>query len=302
MKKASDILDDELRSMPKPRLSSEKKMELHQHIMDQLPLQNKKQKRMWHRRRWAVGLSMVSVAIILMILLSNLISINRTPPKHQASHVLAKVKGADVVASEAFKDVDHLDQRKHGVFYKPISFNAMLQVAPKSMLQVMHPFSDKKLSFIPNIQEAYLVTSKRDDGSVQHEVQFTYGKADSPGGIPSHFYIISITEVKKNPLNIFAKGAIGSKDAVGNLLLKQTLINHIPIYQQVITTPSALVYSFYSYSKKDNKIISVSTRANELYTYYKGYVIHVGYTGDAKDNKKLRIKMLNLTKQFILGE
>src|SRR5690606_27751736 len=91
-------------------------------------------------------------------------------------------------------------------------------------------------------------------------------------------------------------------DWVGNELKKQHLTGDLPIYQQVLTTNSALLYRYYEYDEADNKITVIGTAANEFYAYYDGYIYHVGYLIDReKNDEKMQEKMLQLTREYILG-
>jgi hypothetical protein len=47
----------------------------------------------------------------------------------------------------------------------------------------------------------------------------------------------------------------------------------------------------------------MATAANELYGYYNGYVYHVGYLiNGARKNKDMHERILQLTRDFILGK
>ena len=94
----------------------------------------------------------------------------------------------------------------------------------------------------------------------------------------------SSTEAELNPLEKYTNS--DEFDTVGNELKKEFLKEDVPIYQQVITTDSALLYSYYDYDEAENSVITVGTTANEMYTYYNGYVYHIGYLIDREKNNE----------------
>lgn len=115
------------------------------------------------------------------------------------------------------------------------------------------------------------------------------------------FLIISITEVDENPLKGYD---ISDKyDSVGNKLKKETLTEDLSIYQQLITTDSALLYRYYDYDEAKNSIGIVGTAANEIYAYYNGCIYHIGYLIiEEKNNEEIQERMLNLAREYILGD
>lgn len=212
---------------------------------------------------------------------------------------LKKVKGEYLTYSEYFKSVDELDKRENLTHYKPLSIDEMMNVAPDSIKKAVHIIDPKNLPFEVKHQTAYLVTSKDKNGNLQNQVQFTYVNTNEYNQT-EEFYIISVTELDENPLDKydFSKQQI---DTVGNELRKEILIDDIPIFHQVITTDGALIYQYYSYDEKQKQVSTVVTKANELYSYYNGHLYHVGYVTENKNTKEVQEEILQLTREFILG-
>ncbi|WP_391117048.1 hypothetical protein [Psychrobacillus sp. L3] len=212
---------------------------------------------------------------------------------------LTKVKGDGLTYSEYFKMVDELDKRENITYYKPLSIDEMMQVAPGTIKNAVHPIDSKKVPFEVNEQLAYLVTSKDKKGNLQNQVQFTYSHKNEYAQT-DEFFVISVTELDGSPLEKydFSKQQI---DTVGNELRKEVLTDGIPIFHQVITTNSALVYSYYSYDEKEKRVLTVATAANELYAYYNGHLYHVGYLMKDKNTREVQDAILELTREFVLG-
>ncbi|MBM7607498.1 hypothetical protein JOD29_000735 [Lysinibacillus composti] len=148
-------------------------------------------------------------------------------------------------------------------------------------------------------EKAYLVTFEDEEGEVKNQVQLSYLSKSEYDKV-DNFFIISVTEVNENPL----EGYILSDeyDTVGNKLKKEMLTEDLPIFQQVITTNSALLYRYYEYDEAKDQVGVVGTSANEIYSYYNGYVYHIGYNIDRKKNTdKVQEEMLKITRDYILG-
>ncbi|WP_391203518.1 hypothetical protein [Psychrobacillus sp. L4] len=243
---------------------------------------------------------MLVVKIIKPILFLLVITMMSGCINKEVGPVLTKVKGDGLTYSEYFKMVDELDKRENITYYKPLPIAEMMQVAPDSIKNALHPIDSKKVPFEVNEQLAYLVTSKDKKGNLQNQVQFTYSHKNEYAQT-DEFFILSVTELDENPLEKydFSKQQI---DTVGNELRKEVLTDGIPIFHQVITTNSALIYGYYSYDEKEKRVLTVGTKANELYGYYNGYLYHVGYYL-MKDKNTIEVQdaILQLTREFILG-
>lgn len=208
---------------------------------------------------------------------------------------LKKVNGTGFAYSEYFKSVDQQDERKNITYYTPLSIDEMLKIAPNSI----HPINIEKLPFQVNEQTAYVVTSEDANENTQNQVQLTYTHTDKYNQT-EEFFIITVTELDENPLDKydFSKQ---QTDTAGNELRKEILKDDIPIFHQVITTDGALAYRYYLYDEKNKQVSPVVTSANELYTYYNGYLYHVGYVTENKNTKGVQEEILQLTREFILG-
>lgn len=212
---------------------------------------------------------------------------------------LTKVKGDGLAHSEYFKSVDELDKRENVTYYKPLPIEAMIQLAPESMGNAVQLIDSEELPFEVDQQVAYLNTSKDKDGNIQTQLQLTYLSEDSYGSTYD-FFILTVTEVKENPLGKYDFSS-EKVDTIGNELRKEVLTDAIPIYHQVITKNSALIYSYYNYT--DKRISLIVTNANEFYGYYNGHLYHAGYSIEGKNNsEEVQEKLLQLTRAFILGK
>lgn len=235
-----------------------------------------------------------SMQYMLVIYLSLLIGCS---PVDTSESILTKVQGDGFTYSGLFKGVDELDNRKNGTYYKPVSMAEMMTAIPDTMRNAIHLIDSKKIPFDVDEEAAYLVTSQDDQGNVQHQVQFSY----SSGSLSDKFLIISVTEVEENPLT---KHDFSTEkyDPLGNELRKEVLVDDIPIFHQVVTTNSGLVYRYYNLNEEKNIIHLVNTRAHELYAYYQGHVYHVGYAiNESQAADDVHEQFLHITREWILG-
>lgn len=211
---------------------------------------------------------------------------------------LEKVKGVDVTYNEYFKPFDQLDERKNIQFYKPIAIEEIRSSLDEQIWSAGNGIASDALPFEVDEEQAYLVTSKEEMGEVKNQVQLSYMGNSEYGDVDS-FFIISVTEVGENPIKEYDFPEV--VDSVGNELKKEILIDNVPIFQQVLTTDSALLYRYYKYNEAEKKVTVVGTAANEFYSYYDGFVYHIGYSIDREKNTaQVQEDMLNLTRKFIL--
>ncbi|MEE3808631.1 sigma factor [Lysinibacillus fusiformis] len=68
-----------------------------------------------------------------------------------------------------------------------------------------------------------------------------------------------------------------------------------------MTPDRGFVYIYYNYDETDKRIFQMTTNANEFYTYYNGYVYHIGYQLDG-DPQEVQEKMATIVRAFILGD
>jgi hypothetical protein len=155
------------------------------------------------------------------------------------------------------------------------------------------------LPFEVDEEKAFLVTSKDENGKVKKQVQLSYLSKSEYGRV-NDFFTITVTEVDENPIKGY--NISDEHDSVGNELKKEILTEELPIFQQVITTNSALLYRYYEYDETKDRVGIVGTSANEFYSYYNGFVYHIGYLIDREKNTdEVQEEMLKLTHDYILG-
>ncbi|WP_404427778.1 hypothetical protein LG296_07115 [Ureibacillus chungkukjangi] len=209
---------------------------------------------------------------------------------------LEEIKGSGLTYSEFFKELDKLDERENVTYYKPVPISEMDSINTFKNVEII---STENLPFEVDEEMAYLVTSEDSNGNDINQIQFSYLNKSEYESV-EEFFIISITEARENPIE--NNRIFDEVDLVGNELRKDLLTEDIPIYQQIITTDSAMLYRYYNYDKNKNSIDTVGTAANEFYTYYNGYVYHIGYLIDKDRNtKEMQEHMLRITRDLILG-
>ncbi|WP_138420746.1 hypothetical protein [Aquibacillus sediminis] len=213
---------------------------------------------------------------------------------------LEEVEGDGLTYSEYFKPYDRLDERENMTYYKPLPIDEIESSLQGQIKKTVNKIDSESLPFKVEEEKAYHVTSKNEDGTARNQIQLSYLSKSDYDRVDD-FLIITVTEAEQTPLE--ENDISNEYDSVGNKLKKEILTEDIPIYQQVITTNSALVYSYYDYDETENRIATVATAANEMYAYYNGYIYHIGYLIDKeKNNEKMQEDMLQLTREYILGD
>ncbi|KAB8135711.1 hypothetical protein F9U64_10555 [Gracilibacillus oryzae] len=203
---------------------------------------------------------------------------------------LEEVDGTDITYSEFFKSYDRLDQRENITYYKPVPIMELQSSFPN---HVVNTIDTNRLPFEVEKEIAYLVTSENEEGDLQRQVQLTYHSKSDPGD----FFIMTITEVEQNPLT--EVDMTDKLDYAGNELKKYTLTEGLPVFQQIITMNSSLVYRYYDFDEANERLSVVADSANEIYAYHDGFVYHAGYMVDSEETT--HEQMLELTRDYILG-
>lgn len=221
--------------------------------------------------------------------------------KQQLSDIFkTKVKGSNVTYNQFFQIADQLNNRKNLEFYEPVKGFETMQEVANAMGNNVHPIDPRKLPFKANIQEVYAVTSEMTNGRLQNQLQFTYLQKEL-NGKDQQFAIFTVTNVESNPLANFSKTHDRS-DIWGNSIKNEGLIGDNPLFHQIILKEKGgSAYSYYNFDVNNKQVRLSSTRANELYTYYGGYAFHVGYQLEHADQEDMQKKMIELVKEFILG-
>ena len=210
-----------------------------------------------------------------------------------------EVEGKDTTFSQFFPIANYLSQAKIIKYYAPLQgFEAMQSVAT-SLGNAVHLTNSEELPFKPNIQEVYAVTSKMDDGSQQTQFQFSF-KEKSYTGVDLQYINFTVTNVDRNPLADYVK----SQNIEDNLGIKVSSVelNFMnPLLFREMTPDQGFMYIYYNYDEANKRIYQMTTRANEFYSYYNGYVYHIGYQldGDPQEVQKI---MANIVRGFILGK
>ncbi len=209
---------------------------------------------------------------------------------------LAKTAGQGVAYSEYFHSYDGVKERKHLTYYKPVSVKEAKKTFPDQVKPVVHEVKASQLPFDIDEEDAYLITSKQKDGEIVHEAQVSFLGKDEYDDV-ENFLIISVAESKDNPLKAYQHTK--DVDTVGNQIIEVPLADGLPIYQQVLTTDSAMLYTYYE--ENGEQIGKVATAANEFYAYYQGHIYHAGYMIDKEKNDAATQKqMLEIVRKYIL--
>lgn len=210
-----------------------------------------------------------------------------------------EVEGKDTAFSNFFPLANYLSQAKHIQYYSPLQGLEAMQSVATSLEDVVHLTDPENLPFQPNIQEVYALSAKMEDGSKQTQFQFSY-KEKSSTGVDLQFINFTVTNVKYNPLASYVK----SKNIEETLGMKVSNIglNFMnPLFYREMSPERGYVYTYYNYDETDKRIFQMTTRANEFYSYYNGYVYHIGYQLEG-DPQEVQEKMAILARDFILGE
>jgi hypothetical protein len=220
-------------------------------------------------------------------------------PLNKIDHnLLREVEGDGFAYSDYFKSVDKLNNRGNGTFYEPLTINRMIIAMPDAMKDGIHSFDKDRLPFVVTEESAFLNTATNEEGNVLNEIQLSYHNKSS-NGFSNEFYNISVTNLAENPLEKYDFKQ-EETDTFGNELRAEELTDSVPIFHLVRTNNKAHVYTYYIYNDAESRVGVAVTGANELYTYYNGYLYHVGYMIDEKTEEAYE-EILQLTRNFILG-
>lgn len=210
---------------------------------------------------------------------------------------MKKVKGIGVTSAAQFEHYDQLHEREKLTYYKPFSLTEKIDLPEEiQSLRVNVPID--RIPFEVDEQLGYVVSFKNPDGEVAYELQQSYIHYDEYGEV-DQFYNLSIVEKSHDPLD--QQDIQIGKDQVGNELTKRSLIKNTMLYEQKLTTDSALNYTYYAYDEDSKKVDLITTSANEFYTYYDGKIYHIGYSLDDETfDEDAHEQFAVLTKEILL--
>ncbi|MGE7688578.1 hypothetical protein ACQKMI_05140 [Lysinibacillus sp. NPDC097214] len=205
-----------------------------------------------------------------------------------------EVEGTETTFSQYFQIADQFIHRENIKFYAPLQGFKAMQAAAATMGNAVHLIDPDDLPFKSNIQEVYAVTSDMQDGSLQKQFQFSY-KEKSLTGVDRQYINLTVTNVDHNPVNY--KVTEESQEFLGEITnVGLNFMN--PLYFRAMTPDKGFAYVYYYYDEADKRIYQMSTRANEFYTYYNGYVYQIGYQLNG-DQQEVQEKMIALAREFI---
>ncbi|WP_342443209.1 hypothetical protein MHB40_09060 [Lysinibacillus sp. FSL K6-0057] len=210
-----------------------------------------------------------------------------------------EVEGKDTAYSNFLPLANYLSQAKHIQYYAPLQGLEAMQSVATSLEDVVHFIEPENLPFQPNIQEVYAVSAKMEDGSKQTQFQFSY-KEKSSTGVDLQFINFTVTNVKYNPLASYVKSK-NMEETLGMKVSNIGLNFMNPLYYREMSPERGYVYTYYNYDEADKRIFQMTTRANEFYSYYNGYVYHIGYQLDG-DPQEVQEKMAILARDFIVND
>lgn len=210
-----------------------------------------------------------------------------------------EVEGKDTAFSNFLPLANYLSQAKHIQYYAPLQGLEAMQSVATSLEDVVHLTEPENLPFQPNIQEVYAISAKMEDGSQQTQFQFSY-KEKSSTGVDLQFINFTVTNVKYNPLASYVKSK-SMEETLGMKVSNIGLNFMNPLFYREMSPEQGYVYTYYNYDETDKRIFQMTTRANEFYSYYNGYVYHIGYQLDGNP-QEVQEKMAILARDFILGE
>ncbi|MFC9541122.1 hypothetical protein ACFTQ7_14690 [Lysinibacillus sp. NPDC056959] len=205
-----------------------------------------------------------------------------------------EVEGTETTFSQYFPIADQLHHRENIKFYAPLQGFEAMQTVAATMGDAVHLIDPETLPFKSNIQEVYAVTSDMQDGSLQKQFQFSF-KQKSLTGVDRQYINFTVINVDHNPL-VYYK-VTDSQDFSGEITnIGLNFMN--PLYFRAMTPDQGFAYVYYNFDAAGKRIYQMSTRANEFFTYYNGYVYQIGYQLNG-DQQEAQEKMVALAREFI---
>jgi len=213
---------------------------------------------------------------------------------------LNEIKGNGLTYHEYFKEIDELDRRTDVTYYKPLEIDDIIKHSPESIRKIQQNFNETNWPFQVNKKEGYLISGKNSEGKINNQIQLSFFNISEYDKV-EEFIVVSISELDTNPLTAFHLE--NDFDFVGNKIKRFELKDDMPIYQQILSSGKAMSYKYYDYNQSNNEIVINYTAANELYTYYEGYVYHIGYliNNSVDDKNLMHNQILKLVKGNILN-
>lgn len=208
--------------------------------------------------------TVVTIAMVFIVL--NVVKPSVPLTKSSLSESLVEVESrGGATSSEMFGHYDDQANREL-TYYRPISLEEYASLSPIKIPETTIQLEQ---------YDSKVIVVESDKG---FETQFMFDKRGEYKNI-TDFLVISVSNSDVNPFksNDFTKI---TEDGVGNTVQMESLTESVYLIHQIRTTPSALAYRYYDYDEVTDLISVNVTSANELYTYYKGNIYHIGYDLD----------------------
>ncbi|WP_277584250.1 hypothetical protein [Psychrobacillus antarcticus] len=231
------------------------------------------------RLLYGLTITVVSIAMILFVL--NVVNPSLPLTNSSLPESLVEIEGlGGATSSEMFGHYDDQANREL-TYYRPVDLKEYASSFPIKLPETPMPFEQ---------YDSTVIIVESDKG---FETQFMFDKRDEYKAI-TEFIIISVSNTDMNPFigNDFTQL---KEDGVGNPVQMESLTESIYLMHQIRTSPNALAYRYYNYDEMSNLISVNVTSANELYTYYKGNIYHIGYDVDQPIDE-----VVAFVKEFIL--
>ena len=228
---------------------------------------------------YGLTITVVSIAMILFVL--NVVNPSLPHTNSSLPESLVEIEGlGGATSSEMFRHYDDQANRELS-YYRPIDLNEYASLSPIRIPETTMPLQQ---------YDSKVIIVESDKG---FETQFMFDKRDEYKAI-TEFLNISVSNSDMNPFkgNDFTKI---TEDGFGNTIKIESLTKSIYLMHQIRTSPNALAYRYYDYDEMTDLISVNVTSANELYTYYKGNIYHIGYDLDQPIDE-----VVAFVKEFIL--
>lgn len=227
------------------------------------------------------GLTVTVVSIAILFFVLNVVKPSLPLTNSSLPENLVEIEGlGGATSSELFGHYDDQANREL-TYYRPIDLEEYASLSPIKIPQTTMPLEQ---------YDSAVIIVESDRG---FETQFMFDKRDEYKNT-TEFLVISVSNNDMDPFiaNDFTKI---TEDGVGNPVQMESLNDSVYLMHQIRTLPTALEYRYYDYDEVTDLISVYVTSANELYTYYKGNIYHIGYDLDQPIDE-----VVAFVKEFIL--
>jgi len=238
------------------------------------------------------------LGLLLCLVACSKESDNTTQPEGEEIKLLEGLTSVPGIGPTFSYDFRFLENRDNMQYFSPQSIEESYLHIPPQMNNNIGKILASELPFEAKTQKANIVTFSNKEHPLQFQIQVCYFEnANSYGINTGDYLIISVAQYPQDPFENKEYLNIILESVKDNFSMSMLEGEHPLFWKQNSGRNYELVYEFYNYQQKENRINITVTASNQFYAWYNGLIFHIGYSMDTQ-----KVDIEKLVKKIIIPE